>query len=249
MDKANVAEMCYWLRVPIEKQNTKYPVAVPIEVRVCCCLYKLAHGANFLSCSEKFAIGRSIMSLVIREVVSAINFLFKNVIQWPRGDDMRQTMLEFKSWCGMPSVQGAIDCIHIAIPKPPTFPEDYWYYKTRAYSMVAQAVVDAKKLFTNVYIGLPGPVNDQRVLRRSSLWQKVVHRGLMNVDAGYQEGIPPYLLGDKGYPLLSWLIVPFKDDRQPRSLAEIYFNNRHWQGRSVVEKENWREMGKKLELQ
>jgi hypothetical protein len=30
-----------------------------------------------------------------------------------------------------------------------------------------------------------GSVNDQRVLRRSGLWQKVVHRGLMNVDAGY----------------------------------------------------------------
>jgi hypothetical protein len=34
----------------------------------------------------------------------------------------------------------------------------------------------------------------------------------MNVDSGYQDGIPPYLLGDKGYPLLNWIIVPFKSD-------------------------------------
>jgi hypothetical protein len=148
---------------------------------------------------------------------------------------MRQTILDFKSWCGMPSVQGAIDCTHIAISKPPAFPEDYWYFKTSAYSMVAQAVVDSKKLFTNVYVGLPGSVNDQRVLRRSSLWQKIMRCRLMSIDGGYQEGVTPYLLGDKGYPLLSWIMVPFRDDGQPRNLAQTYFNKRHRRGRSVVE--------------
>jgi hypothetical protein len=58
MNKATIAEMCYWLRAPIEKQNTKYRLAVLVEVGICCCLYKLVHGANFLSCSEKFAIER-----------------------------------------------------------------------------------------------------------------------------------------------------------------------------------------------
>ena len=163
-------------------------------------------------------------------------------------------MLDFKNWCGMPSVQGAIDCTHIAISKPAAYPEDYWYFKTGAYSMVAQAVVDVNKLFTSVYVGLPGSVNDQRVLRRSGLWQQVLQRGLMNADSGYQDGIPPYLLGDKGYPLLNWIIVPFKSNGQPRSLAETYFNRRHRRGRSVVEnafgllKENWREMGKRTDL-
>jgi hypothetical protein len=223
-------------------------------VRVCCCLYKLTQGANFLACSEKFAIGRSTVNLVIREVVRAINSVYRDVVQWPRGADMRQTMLDFKAWCSMPSVQGMLDCTCITISKPSAFPEDYWYYKTGAYSMVAQAVVDVKKLFTNIYVGLLGSVNDQRVLRRSGLWQEVVHRGLMSADSGYQDGIPSYLLGDKGYPLLSWIMVPFKDDGHPWSLAETYFNKRHRRGRSVVEnafgllKENWREMGKKTEL-
>jgi hypothetical protein len=49
-------------------------------------------------------------------------------------------------------------------------------------------------------------------------------------------------------------MVLFKDDGNPRSLAETYFNKRHRHGRSVVEnafgllKENWREMGKKIDL-
>jgi hypothetical protein len=154
----------------------------------------------------------------------------------------------------MPSVQGAIDYTHISISKPAAYPEDYWYHKTGAYWMVSHAVVDANKLFTSVYVGLPRSVNDQRVLRRSGQWQRVVQRGLMNVDSGYQDGIPPYLLEDKGYPLMNWIIVPFKSDGQPRSLAETYFNKRYRQGRNVVEnafglfKENWHEMGKRTDL-
>jgi hypothetical protein len=74
----------------------------------------------------------------------------------------------------MPSVQGAIDCTHISISKPATYPKDYWYYKIGTYLMVAQAVVDANKLFTSIYVGLPGLVNDQHVLHRSALWQQVV---------------------------------------------------------------------------
>ena len=83
IDKGMVAGMCYRLRGAVEKQNTKYRLAVPVEVRVCCCLYKLAQGANFLACSEKFAIGRSTVSLVIREVVQEINHVYRDALQWP----------------------------------------------------------------------------------------------------------------------------------------------------------------------
>jgi hypothetical protein len=163
-------------------------------------------------------------------------------------------MMDFKSWCRMPYVQGVLDCTHIAISKPLEYPEDYWYFKTGAYSMVAQAVVDIKKMFISVYVGLPSSVNDQRILRRSGLWQEEVNRGQMSVKSRYHDGIPPYILADKGYPLLNWIMVPFKDDGQPRSLVEAYYNKRHRQGRSVVKNtfglfiENWREMGKKTDL-
>jgi hypothetical protein len=89
MGKGIVADMYYRLRGAIQKQDTKYRLAIPVEVRVCCCLYKLAQGANFLACSEKFAIGRSMVSLVICEVVRAINSVYRDVVQWPRGADMR----------------------------------------------------------------------------------------------------------------------------------------------------------------
>ena len=110
MGKASIAKICYRLRDSIEKMNTNYRLVVSIEVCICACLYKLAHACNLLTCSKNFEIGRSIVGLVLREVVRAINVVYKGVIQWPEGDDMRQVMLDFKFWCGLPSVHAAIDC-------------------------------------------------------------------------------------------------------------------------------------------
>lgn len=44
------------------------------------CMSILAHGSNLLTCGENFAIGRSTVGLVLREVVNAINVVYKNVI-------------------------------------------------------------------------------------------------------------------------------------------------------------------------
>ena len=58
----------------------------------------------------------------------------------------------------------------------------------------------------------------------------------MTVESGYQDGIRPYLLADKGYLLLSWIIISFKNDGHSRSLAiESYFNKCHRCSRNVVE--------------
>jgi hypothetical protein len=253
MDKSSVAEICYKLRGTIEKHDTNYRLAIPVEIRVCCCMYKLAHGANLLTCSELFAIGCSIVGLVIREVVSTINVVYTDVIRWPRGQELYEVMADFKAWCGMPLVHGAIDCTHISIAKPGLFSEDYYYFKTGGYSIVCQAVVDCKKLFTNLFIGLPGSINDTRVLHRSALWQYVHHKRLMHTENGCQDAIPPYLLTDKGYPLTSWLLTPFKEDGEPRSVAEELYSKWHRRRRSIVEnafglmKTNWCEMlGKTL---
>ena len=76
----------------------------------------------------------------------------------------------------------------------------------------------------------------------------------MHIESSYQDGIPPYRLVDKGYPLLSWILMPFKDDGRPRSLVETYYNKCHRCGRNVVEnapsllKENWSELSRRMEL-
>jgi hypothetical protein len=56
MPKAMIAEICNKVRHLIGKQDMRYRKAIPVEIHICCCLYKLAKGANLLACSEQFAI-------------------------------------------------------------------------------------------------------------------------------------------------------------------------------------------------
>ena len=44
------------LRPTIQKKDTKYKLAIPVVIRVACCLFKLTHGASLFICSEMFAI-------------------------------------------------------------------------------------------------------------------------------------------------------------------------------------------------
>jgi len=94
------------------------------------------------------------------------------MISWPIGEQMQNVMASLKAWCGLPNVQGAIDGCHFKIAKPTsTFVADYFYHKTGGCSMIAQAVVDNRKQFNiHLVVGMPGSVNDAKVLWKSTLY-------------------------------------------------------------------------------
>jgi hypothetical protein len=166
-----------------------------------------------------------------------------------------QVMSDFKTWCHMPGAVGALDCTHIHIVKPRIlYPKDYYYYKMNGYSIIAQAVVDSKKRFIDLFVGMPSSTNDSRTLCRSGSYASIQHHRILNDRNGVQhEGFFPYLLGAKGYPLLSWLMVPQKEVR-PLSVLERLYNKRLRRGRCVVEnafgllKMNWRVLLTKSDL-
>ncbi len=65
-------------------------------------------------------------------------------------------------------------------------------------------MVDYKKRFINIYIGMLRSVNDSHVLHRFALYKKVQLHGLFDIIKGSCENRnPPYFLGDKGYPFIS----------------------------------------------
>jgi hypothetical protein len=75
--------------------DTNYQSSIMIKIKVACSIYKLAHGVNFPICSKLFALGKSTIYLVLHEVVYTINKIFKNLISWPKGDDMQTIMTDF----------------------------------------------------------------------------------------------------------------------------------------------------------
>jgi len=83
-------------------------------------------------------------------------------------------MLDFKDWCGLPSMQGAIDGMWIFIPKPNNpFAKDYYFHIIGWYFIVYQTIVDAKEHFTNLYVRLLGSMNDSRILHKSGIYLQV----------------------------------------------------------------------------
>jgi hypothetical protein len=174
MLKESAFDLCNALWPHIERKDTRYRCAIPVEIRVTTALYKLAHGVDILTCSELFAIDCSTIGRAIQEVVNSINIVFRSQISWPEGDELLQVMSDFKNWCHMPGVVGAIDCTHVHIVKLRIlYPKDYYYHKTGGYSIIAHAVVDSRKRFIDLYVGMPGSTNDARTLRRSALYANV----------------------------------------------------------------------------
>jgi len=165
MSKKRVFALADILKPHVKRQDTRYRIAVPVLIRVACTLFKLTHGASLIVCSEMFAIGKSTISILLRDVVYAINDTMRSELSWPSGDRLRQCQADFKRLCGLPAVVGAIDGTHVAISKPRHGATDYYYFKSGGYTLNCQAVVDSNKMFLDLFLGMPGSTNDSRMLR------------------------------------------------------------------------------------
>jgi hypothetical protein len=136
----------------------------------------------------------------------------------------------------MPNVMGAIDGTHISIAKPfGAYSKGYFFHNIRRYNVVAQVMVDNQKRFMDVYVGLPRNVLNYHVSRKSKLCQCAIHKGFFHITIGSYNGIPPYLLGNMKYPLLSWLMTLHKEDGEVHLVLELFYNRKHNRGRLVVE--------------
>jgi len=95
MTKTPVFVLADLLRPHVQCQHTKYRVAILVLVCLACTLFKLTHGASLLICSGMFAVGKSTVSMMLREVVHTINDTLRHEIAWPTGDKLRETQSKF----------------------------------------------------------------------------------------------------------------------------------------------------------
>jgi hypothetical protein len=89
---------------------------------------------------------------------------------------MQNVMEDFKQWCGLFNMQGDTFGIHVLISVPSIpYPKNYYYHKSKGYSMVAQTMVDSNKKCIDIFIGLPRNVNDSQVLNFGLYQQAQYH--------------------------------------------------------------------------
>jgi hypothetical protein len=62
------------------------------------------------------------------------------------------------------------------------FANDYYYYKSGGYNVIAQAMVDCNKQFIDLFLGLYGSMNDSWVLQKYSFYNKTMYQNLLHLD-------------------------------------------------------------------
>ncbi len=63
---------------------------------MCCVIFKMVQGVNFLTCNELFAIGKLTIFLFLHEFVVTFISTYNDLINWLQGKTMTIVMDEFK---------------------------------------------------------------------------------------------------------------------------------------------------------
>ncbi|XP_033096701.1 putative nuclease HARBI1 [Anneissia japonica] len=121
-----------------------------------------------------------------------------------------------------PRIIGAIDGTHVAI-KAPSVDEHVYVNRKSYHSINVQAICDSNLKFLDVVAKYPGSCHDSFILSNSTIGQR------------FQDGLIPngLLIGDSGYPLREWLMVPINN---PTTEDERNYNDMHASARNVIER-------------
>uniref|UniRef100_UPI00398EA91B putative nuclease HARBI1 n=1 Tax=Pristiophorus japonicus TaxID=55135 RepID=UPI00398EA91B len=137
----------------------------------------------------------------------------------------REKQLEWPTGCvriaRFPRVHGAIDCIHVALRAPQNDPEIFHNHKG-FHSFHVQLVCDHNRTIIAVDAWYPGSSHNAFILRQTNVPGDFARQ---NQDCGW-------LLGNKGYPLCTWLLTLL---RHPRTTAQQSYNDSHSRTRCIIE--------------
>lgn len=137
---------------------------------------------------------------------------------FPAQNDLESVSNSIQTLTGLPNCCGIIDCARFKI-------DEENGSKSQEESIAAQIVVDSSSRILSIVAGFNGNKSDSRILKSSTLYKDIEGSYLLNSQPIDINGvsIPQYLIGDEGYPLLPWLLVPFVDPQAKSS--EENFNS------------------------
>jgi hypothetical protein len=192
--------------------NPQRTTMIPIYLRILSTLHFFGHGSYQLNVGTgyAFAISQSSVSRCISEISNVmVEHLLNRWIHFPNDEVSRNEVeagfqeLDHR----FPNLLGIIDCTHVKIVGPPmnhpVYPAAPYYCRKGYYSLNTQIVCDSKYKILNMNARFPGSVHDSAIWMSSNV-RTMLYRQFMNGNNGY-------LLGDGGYPLQPWLLVPFTD--------------------------------------
>ncbi|XP_066585491.1 putative nuclease HARBI1 [Prorops nasuta] len=124
---------------------------------------------------------------------------------------------------GLPNISGAIDCTHIRLTNVNLHGETELFRNRKGfYFLNVQAIVGPRMEFLDLVPEWPGSQHDSTIFKNSRAFIRYQHQEIAGI-----------LIGDKGYPALTFLLTPF---RNPQIVEQERYNEIQSHTRQVVER-------------
>jgi hypothetical protein len=237
IERSTFSSLLQQLRPYLEKSDTNYRSAVPVDKRIACALYALGSSSELRTIGNLFGIGKSTAGEILHDFCSVlVDMFFYQFIKFPNTvAEIQETIDGFFNKCGYPLCLGALDGTHIAVKAPTGFECDYFNYK-KHHSIIMLATVNADLIFTYVNVGAPGRCNDSSIYNNCTLSNVIQH-------SMYQKHfmlvrnikIQSHLIADSAFALNSTLLKPYAD-RPNIPRYQSLFNYRLSRARCSVER-------------
>ncbi|XP_064463596.1 putative nuclease HARBI1 [Ornithodoros turicata] len=209
LTKPVVRWLCDKLRSTLRPKRTR--TALPVEGQVFIALRFYATGSfqGAVASDRHVAAMQSTISKLLFKVTNAtVVQLAPLWIRFPtKPDKIREVMREFKSKWRFPGMIGCIDGSVIGILAPSErcgqYQNSAFFCQKQYFALNAMIVCDAM-----MHCSFCGGARDAYVWRHSELKRELSRRHLDE---------PRFLLGDSGYPLQPWLLMPLPGDPPPNT--------------------------------
>ncbi|VDI31307.1 Hypothetical predicted protein [Mytilus galloprovincialis] len=215
-----IIELCNELRPDLEKATLRSH-SIPVELQVLSALRFYASGSFQNVIGDVFGLSQPSISRCINDVTDALVRRINQYIKFPDEAERRTNKSDFYKIAHFPNVVGVIDGTHIPI-KAPNDNEYQYVNRKNFHSINVQCICDANFKIINAVSRWPGSTHDSYIWNNSQICRQFEEGDIAN----------GWLLGDSGYALKPWMLVPFMNPSTP---AEEEFNRRHCRTRVTIE--------------
>ncbi|XVF01279.1 hypothetical protein REPUB_Repub04eG0074200 [Reevesia pubescens] len=180
------------------------PLNLSVELRLGIGLFRLATGSSYPEIAQRFGVSESVTRFCAKHLCRVLCTNFRFWVAFPSPEELKSVSLSFEQFTGLPNCCGVIDCTRFSIVNENNGSID---------SIASQIVVDSSSRILSIVAGFKGDKGESRVLKSSTLYKDIEEGRLLNSSPALVNGVAirQYLVGDGGYPLLPWLMVPFVD--------------------------------------
>ncbi|PSS29363.1 Nuclease [Actinidia chinensis var. chinensis] len=214
-------------------------LSLPSDYAVAMVLSRLTHGLSAKTLAARYSLEPYLISKITNMVTRLLaTKLYREFIKIPVSRRrLVETTQAFEELTSLPNMCGAIDATPIKIRHVPAEANPSAYRCREGFpAVLLQVVADHKKIFWDVCVKAPGGFDDSTHLRESVLYNRLISEDIvwdkvLNVRGHH---VRSYIVGDGGFPLLSFLLTPFTWNRTGTP-AQNQFDEALMKGRKMVE--------------